>query len=178
MVKACMDIRLILRSIDCLLLVNFLQESSKVKEGSLYVILIVTYCIFTVWAFQCCSVILDLTSIKQTEISCIMHHSFQSLMVPFCLFSEGFVIANDADNKRCYIMVHQAKRLNSPCCMIVHHDASLQSLNLPFCFFSEGFVIASDADNKRCYIMDHQAKRLNIPLLHDSPSWCLILCNH
>ncbi|XP_071785595.1 RNA cytosine-C(5)-methyltransferase NSUN2-like [Asterias amurensis] len=38
---------------------------------------------------------------------------------------EGFVVANDADNKRCYIMVHQAKRLNSPCCMIVNHDASV-----------------------------------------------------
>ncbi len=34
------------------------------------------------------------------------------------------MIANDADNKRCYIMVHQAKRLNSPCFMIVNHDAS------------------------------------------------------
>ena len=35
------------------------------------------------------------------------------------------MVANDADNKRCYIMVHQAKRLNSPCCMIVNHDASV-----------------------------------------------------
>nr|XP_054748162.1 RNA cytosine-C(5)-methyltransferase NSUN2-like [Lytechinus pictus] len=38
---------------------------------------------------------------------------------------EGFVIGNDSDNKRCYIMVHQAKRLNSPCCMVVNHDASV-----------------------------------------------------
>ncbi|XP_071957653.1 RNA cytosine C(5)-methyltransferase NSUN2-like [Antedon mediterranea] len=38
---------------------------------------------------------------------------------------EGFVMANDSDNKRCYIMVHQAKRLNSPCFMIVNQDASL-----------------------------------------------------
>lgn len=36
---------------------------------------------------------------------------------------EGVVIGNDNDNKRCYIMVHQAKRLNSPCCMVVNHDA-------------------------------------------------------
>ncbi|XP_071814211.1 RNA cytosine-C(5)-methyltransferase NSUN2-like [Apostichopus japonicus] len=36
---------------------------------------------------------------------------------------EGVVIGNDSDNKRCYIMVHQAKRLNSPCCMVVNHDA-------------------------------------------------------
>ncbi|XP_006816117.1 RNA cytosine-C(5)-methyltransferase NSUN2-like, partial [Saccoglossus kowalevskii] len=36
----------------------------------------------------------------------------------------GFVLANDSDNKRCYIMVHQTKRLNSPCSMIVNHDAT------------------------------------------------------
>ncbi|XP_076157945.1 RNA cytosine C(5)-methyltransferase NSUN2 [Alosa pseudoharengus] len=39
-------------------------------------------------------------------------------------FPEGFVIANDSDNKRCYLLVHQAKRLNSPCIMVVNHDAS------------------------------------------------------
>uniref|UniRef100_A0A4W4GKQ4 tRNA (cytosine(34)-C(5))-methyltransferase n=1 Tax=Electrophorus electricus TaxID=8005 RepID=A0A4W4GKQ4_ELEEL len=40
------------------------------------------------------------------------------------LLSHGFVIANDVDNKRCYLLVHQAKRLNSPCIMVVNHDAS------------------------------------------------------
>ncbi|XP_001371426.2 RNA cytosine C(5)-methyltransferase NSUN2 isoform X1 [Monodelphis domestica] len=39
-------------------------------------------------------------------------------------FPEGFVIANDVDNKRCYLLVHQAKRLSSPCIMVVNHDAS------------------------------------------------------
>ncbi|XP_061225638.1 RNA cytosine C(5)-methyltransferase NSUN2 [Neopsephotus bourkii] len=39
-------------------------------------------------------------------------------------FPKGFVIANDVDNKRCYLLVHQAKRLNSPCIMVVNHDAS------------------------------------------------------
>ncbi|XP_053099620.1 RNA cytosine C(5)-methyltransferase NSUN2 [Hemicordylus capensis] len=39
-------------------------------------------------------------------------------------FPEGFVIANDVDNKRCYLLVHQAKRLNSPCIVVVNHDAS------------------------------------------------------
>ena len=38
---------------------------------------------------------------------------------------EGFVIANDIDNKRCYMLVHQAKRLQSPCVMVTNHDASL-----------------------------------------------------
>lgn len=42
------------------------------------------------------------------------------------LFYEGgVVIANDADNKRCYMLVHQAKRLNSPCLMVTNHDASI-----------------------------------------------------
>ena len=37
----------------------------------------------------------------------------------------GVVIANDANNKRCYMLVHQAKRLNSPCLMVTNHDASV-----------------------------------------------------
>ncbi|BFZ12837.1 hypothetical protein BsWGS_15875 [Bradybaena similaris] len=36
----------------------------------------------------------------------------------------GYVIANDTDNKRCYLMVHQVKRLQSPCCTIVNHDGT------------------------------------------------------
>lgn len=37
----------------------------------------------------------------------------------------GFVIANDVDNKRCYMLVHQAKRLNSPCMAIINHDSTV-----------------------------------------------------
>lgn len=37
------------------------------------------------------------------------------------------MIANDVDNKRCYTLVHQVKRLESPCFVIINHDAS----NLP-----------------------------------------------
>ena len=37
---------------------------------------------------------------------------------------EGFVIANDLDNKRCYMLMHQLKRLESPNFMIVNQDAS------------------------------------------------------
>ncbi|BET02637.1 NOL1/NOP2/sun family [Nesidiocoris tenuis] len=36
----------------------------------------------------------------------------------------GFVVANDLDNSRCYMLVHQAKRLSSPNCIITNHDAS------------------------------------------------------
>ena len=39
--------------------------------------------------------------------------------------SEGVVIANDIDNKRCYMLVHQAKRLHSPSCIITNHDSSV-----------------------------------------------------
>lgn len=38
---------------------------------------------------------------------------------------EGFVIANDLDNNRCYKLVHQAKRLNSPNILITNHDSSI-----------------------------------------------------
>lgn len=38
---------------------------------------------------------------------------------------EGFVIANDLDNNRCYMLVHQAKRLNSPNMIITNHDATV-----------------------------------------------------
>ncbi|XP_011690842.1 PREDICTED: tRNA (cytosine(34)-C(5))-methyltransferase [Wasmannia auropunctata] len=38
---------------------------------------------------------------------------------------EGFVIANDVDNIRCYMLVHQAKRLNSPNILITNHDSSI-----------------------------------------------------
>ncbi|KAJ3648435.1 hypothetical protein Zmor_020239 [Zophobas morio] len=37
----------------------------------------------------------------------------------------GYVIANDVDNKRCYMLVHQAKRLNSPCVAIINHDSAI-----------------------------------------------------
>ncbi|XP_020284841.1 tRNA (cytosine(34)-C(5))-methyltransferase isoform X2 [Pseudomyrmex gracilis] len=37
----------------------------------------------------------------------------------------GFVIANDLDNNRCYMLVHQAKRLNSPNILITNHDSSV-----------------------------------------------------
>lgn len=38
---------------------------------------------------------------------------------------KGFVVANDIDNNRCYMLVHQAKRLSSPNIVITNHDASI-----------------------------------------------------
>lgn len=37
----------------------------------------------------------------------------------------GAVIANDQDHRRCYMLTHQVKRLNSPCVIITNHDASI-----------------------------------------------------
>lgn len=40
------------------------------------------------------------------------------------IFDDGLVVANDVDNKRCYMLVHQSNRLNSPNCVIINEDAS------------------------------------------------------
>ncbi|XP_055544299.1 tRNA (cytosine(34)-C(5))-methyltransferase [Wyeomyia smithii] len=37
---------------------------------------------------------------------------------------KGFVLANDIDNNRCYMLVHQAKRLSSACCLVSNADSS------------------------------------------------------
>ncbi|KAK7075924.1 tRNA (cytosine(34)-C(5))-methyltransferase [Halocaridina rubra] len=36
----------------------------------------------------------------------------------------GIVVANDVDNRRCYMLTHQAKRLQSPSIIITNHDAA------------------------------------------------------
>lgn len=37
---------------------------------------------------------------------------------------DGLVVANDVDNRRCYMLVHQSKRLSSPAAVIINHDAA------------------------------------------------------
>jgi 16S rRNA C967 or C1407 C5-methylase (RsmB/RsmF family) len=37
----------------------------------------------------------------------------------------GLVIANDMDYRRCHLLVHQAKRLNSPCLIVTNHDGTM-----------------------------------------------------
>ena len=36
---------------------------------------------------------------------------------------DGLVVANDAEQNRCYTLVHQAKRLQSPCLVVTNQDA-------------------------------------------------------
>jgi tRNA (cytosine34-C5)-methyltransferase len=44
----------------------------------------------------------------------------------------GSVIANDLDNKRCYMLVHQTNRLASPALMVTNHEATgYPTLTLP-----------------------------------------------
>lgn len=43
----------------------------------------------------------------------------------------GYVIANDADYKRCHLLVHQAKRLNSPRLIVTNHDAQMLPTRMP-----------------------------------------------
>ena len=50
---------------------------------------------------------------------------FNSLEL-FCWSTTGgLLVANDKDNKRCYMLVHQTKRLNSPCLTVINEDASI-----------------------------------------------------
>nr|XP_005294653.1 RNA cytosine C(5)-methyltransferase NSUN2 isoform X4 [Chrysemys picta bellii]XP_042715790.1 RNA cytosine C(5)-methyltransferase NSUN2 isoform X4 [Chrysemys picta bellii] len=65
--------------------------------------------------------ILDMCAAPGSKTAQLIEMLHADMNVPF---PEGFVIANDVDNKRCYLLVHQAKRLNSPCIMVVNHDAS------------------------------------------------------
>ena len=38
---------------------------------------------------------------------------------------QGMVVANDADNKRCHLLVSRASRLRSPRLVVTNHDARL-----------------------------------------------------
>lgn len=62
-------------------------------------------------------------------------HSDETVKIP-----TGFVIANDVDNKRCYMLVHQAKRLNSPNIIVSNADAS----RYPNLFDKDGKIIKYD----------------------------------
>ncbi|XP_075396966.1 RNA cytosine C(5)-methyltransferase NSUN2 [Tenrec ecaudatus] len=65
--------------------------------------------------------ILDMCAAPGSKTTQLIEMLHADLNIPF---PEGFVIANDVDNKRCYLLVHQAKRLGSPCIMVVNHDAA------------------------------------------------------
>lgn len=56
----------------------------------------------------------------------------QLLHVVPSFYPLGLVVANDSDNSRCYLLVHQIKRLQSPNYIIINEDASiLPNIQLP-----------------------------------------------
>ncbi|CAF1382697.1 unnamed protein product [Rotaria sordida] len=78
--------------------------------------------------------ILDMCAAPASKTAQIIEclHRDESNPIP-----SGFVIANDVDNKRCYTLVHQFKRLESPCFAIMNHDAS----NLPNLKTNDGNIL-------------------------------------
>ncbi|XP_050718595.1 tRNA (cytosine(34)-C(5))-methyltransferase-like [Eriocheir sinensis] len=58
---------------------------------------------------------------KTAQLIEFLHGSNDDLLAAI---PEGIVVANDADNKRCYMLTHQAKRLQSPAIIITNHDAA------------------------------------------------------
>ena len=48
--------------------------------------------------------------------------------------ASGFVIANDAEYRRCHLLTHQCKRLHSPALLVTHHDGT----QLPSSFSTSG----------------------------------------
>ncbi|GLV36430.1 NOP2-Sun domain family member 2 [Carabus blaptoides fortunei] len=60
----------------------------------------------------------------------------------------GYVIANDIDNNRCYMLVHQAKRLNSPCIAITNHNS--QFMPNMFAHTSDGGTEKVEFDRILC----------------------------
>lgn len=58
---------------------------------------------------------------KTAQLIEFLHGSNDDLLAAI---PEGIVVANDSDNKRCYMLTHQAKRLQSPAIIITNHDAA------------------------------------------------------
>ncbi|KAK3811791.1 MAG: S-adenosyl-L-methionine-dependent methyltransferase [Benniella sp.] len=57
---------------------------------------------------------------KTAQIIEMVHANEQHKVVP-----AGLVLANDADYRRSHMLIHQTKRLQSPCLMVTNHDASM-----------------------------------------------------
>ena len=64
-------------------------------------------------------------TIKKVWCKFIQFHNSQKHLNLLNCFVLGLVVANDSDNSRCYMLVHQAKRLQSPSVIITNHDACI-----------------------------------------------------
>lgn len=68
--------------------------------------------------------VLDMCAAPGSKTSQIIESLHKSCDEAGDCVDDGLVIANDADNKRCYTLTHQAKRLQSPCLVVTNHDAT------------------------------------------------------
>ncbi|KAI8347174.1 S-adenosyl-L-methionine-dependent methyltransferase [Mortierella sp. GBAus27b] len=57
---------------------------------------------------------------KTAQIIELVHANEQYKVVP-----AGLILANDADYRRSHMLIHQTKRLQSPCLIVTNHDASM-----------------------------------------------------
>lgn len=64
---------------------------------------------------------------KSAQLVELLHADAESKFTDGNHYSEpsGIVVANDVDRDRCYLMVHQVKRLQSPCVILTEEDASI-----------------------------------------------------
>ncbi len=64
---------------------------------------------------------------KSAQLVELLHADAESKCTSADHYAEpsGIVVANDLDRKRCYMMVHQVKRLQSPCVILTEEDASV-----------------------------------------------------
>ncbi|KAK4472985.1 hypothetical protein MN116_004183 [Schistosoma mekongi] len=65
----------------------------------------------------------QLVELLHSDAEAVLSRS-DSESAPKYIEPTGMVIANDVDQRRCYMMVHQVKRLQSPCVVITQEDAS------------------------------------------------------
>ncbi|KTW26404.1 hypothetical protein T552_02885 [Pneumocystis carinii B80] len=80
------------------------------------------------------------------------------------IYPKGFLIANDVDSKRAYMLVHQIKRFNSPCMIVTNHDAS----KLPNFYVDDG--IDNDLEpskTARKYILKFDRVLADVPCTGD-----------
>lgn len=74
-----------------------------------------------------------------TSFVCV-HARGRRKLLKDIVYLAGLVVANDADYRRSHMLVHQSKRLQSPCFMATNHDAShmpnihVVTLNRPILF--------------------------------------------
>ncbi|ODQ52014.1 S-adenosyl-L-methionine-dependent methyltransferase [Saitoella complicata NRRL Y-17804] len=80
----------------------------------------------------------------------------------------GLCIANDADYKRSHMLVHQVKRLNSPCMMVTNQDATLYPNVLVHPWVADPSVVSGPMDaNEKSAILKFDRVLADVPCSGD-----------